>query len=231
MSELPHAVDGALSLQNSWRILRIVSELVQGYDTFTNKGPFISFFGSTRLPQDHKYCKLAQNITEKVIEQGFSVITGAGPGIMEMVNKTAYENKAISAGLIPDLPSEPTPNKYLDPQYSPRFKYFFVRKVMFVRYAQGFVFLPGGYGTLDELFEILTLVQTKRTLPVPIYLAGKDYWNGLVSWLRQTQLGERCIDERDLQLFTISDDPAEIADGLVKAYRGVIQLEEDIQLH
>ena len=230
MSELPHPIDAALSQQNSWRILRVVSELVQGFDTFTNAGPFISFFGSTRLDSDHKYYKLAQIVTKKIIQKGFSVITGAGPGIMEAVNKTAFEHNTISAGLIPDLPSEPSPNRYLHPQFSPRFKYFFVRKVMFVRYAQGFVFFPGGYGTLDELFEILTLVQTKRTLPVPIYLVGSEYWKGLVSWITNTQLSEKCISELDVQSFIVTDDPEEIAEGLLRGYRSTMQLEQDINV-
>lgn len=228
MTELPHPIDAGLSQQNSWRIFRIISEFVQGFDAFTNAGPFISFFGSSKLSPDHPYYKIAYTLAEKVVKKGFGIITGAGPGIMEAANKGAYDSNAVSAGLIPDLPSEPRPNPYINYQFSPRFRYFFVRKVMFVRYAQGFVFFPGGYGTLDELFEILTLAQTKRILPVPIYLVGEEYWEGLFQWLSSTALKEHCISKKDLERFTITDDLDEVAEGLLKRYKSAMQMEINV---
>jgi uncharacterized protein (TIGR00730 family) len=146
---------------------------------------------------------------------------------MESANKAAQDAKKISAGLIPDLPCEPEPNKYLDTKYSLRFRYFFVRKVMFVRYAQGFVFLPGGFGTLDELFEILTLVQTQRTVPVPVYLMGSEYWKGLIDWIRHTMIKEHCLCEKELQLFTLTDNPDEVANGLLENYQSRMKLQQD----
>jgi uncharacterized protein (TIGR00730 family) len=147
---------------------------------------------------------------------------------MEAANKAAQEAGRTSAGLIPDLPFEPTPNKFLDSRFSPRFRYFFVRKVMFVRYAQGFIFLPGGYGTLDELFEILTLVQTKRTLPVPIYLMGSEYWKGLVDWIRTTMITEKSLSKKESHLFTLCDDPDEVANGLLEGYHSRMTLQQEV---
>ena len=228
MSEFLYPPDSGLSQQNSWRLFRILSEFVNGFETFTGSGPFISIFGSARLKKNNPYYKLAYTVSKKVAHKGFSVITGSGPGLMEAANKAAQEAGRCSAGLIPDLPFEPTPNKYLDPQFCPRFRYFFVRKVMFVRYAQGFIFLPGGYGTLDELFEILTLVQTKRTLPVPIYLMGSEYWKGLIDWIRTTMIREQSISTKEIQLFTHTDDPDEVAEGLLEGYRSRMNLQQEM---
>ena len=227
MAEFPYPFDTVVAQQNSWRLFRIVSEFVNGFETFTGAGPFISIFGSAKLEEGHRYYKLAYDVSRKVAEKGFSIITGAGPGLMEAANKAAQDEGKISAGLIPDLPFEPMPNKYLDPKYSLRFRYFFVRKVMFVRYAQGFVFMPGGFGTLDELFEILTLVQTQRTLPVPIYLMGTEYWSGLVEWIKNTMMREHCLLEKDLNLFTLTDDPSEVANGLLEGYQKQMKLHQD----
>ena len=228
MSEFLYPCDSGLAQQNSWRLFRIMAEFVNGFETFTGAGPFISIFGSARLKKNNRYYKLAYEVSKRVAQKGFSVITGSGPGIMEAANKAAQKAGRSSAGLIPDLASEPEPNKYLDPQFSPRFRYFFVRKVMFVRYAQGFIFLPGGYGTLDELFEILTLVQTKRTLPVPIYLMGSDYWKGLVDWIRTTMINEQSLSKQDTHFFTLSDDPEEVATGLLEGYHSRMTIQQEV---
>ena len=228
MSEFIYPYDSGIAQQNAWRLFRIMSEFVNGFETFTGAGPFISIFGSARLKENNKYYKLAYEVSKKVAQKGFSVITGSGPGLMEAANKAAQKVGRASAGLIPDLPTEPTPNKFIDPHFSPRFRYFFVRKVMFVRYAQGFVFLPGGYGTLDELFEILTLVQTKRTLPVPIYLMGSEYWKGLIDWIRTTMINERSLSKKDARLFTLSDDPDEVANGLLEGYHSRMNIQQEV---
>ena len=228
MSEFPYPYDTGAAQQNAWRLFRIISEFVNGFETFTGEGPFISVFGSSRLKPGHKYYKLCYETIKKAAKNGFSVITGSGPGLMEGANKAAQESKKISAGLIPDLPFEPKPNDFLDPKFSVRFRYFFVRKVMFVRYAQGFVFFPGGFGTLDELFEILTLVQTQRTVPVPIYLMGSEYWEGLVEWIQHTVVKEGCLRKKELQLFTLTDDPDEVAKGLLEGYHARKKLEQDV---
>ena len=228
MSEFPYPYDPATAHQNAWRLFRIIGEFVNGFETFTGAGPFISMFGSARLKPNHKYYKLSFEASKQIANNGFSIITGSGPGLMEGANKAAQESKKISAGLIPDLPCEPRPNDFLDPKFSPRFRYFFVRKVMFVRYAQGFVFLPGGFGTLDELFEILTLVQTKRTVPVPVYLMGSEYWKGLIDWIRHTMIKDHCLKEEELRLLTVTDDPKEVADGLLEAYLARKKLQQDM---
>ena len=228
MSEFLYPCDSGMAQQNAWRLFRVMSEFVNGFETFTGTGPFISIFGSARLKETHRYYKLAYEVSKKVSLKGFSIITGSGPGLMEAANKAAQKAGRISAGLIPDLPFEPSPNKYIDAQFSPRFRYFFVRKVMFVRYAQGFIFLPGGYGTLDELFEILTLVQTKRTLPVPIYLMGSEYWKGLVEWIRTTMINERSVTKKEAHLFTVTDDPDEVADGLLEGYHSRMNIQQEV---
>jgi uncharacterized protein (TIGR00730 family) len=228
MSEFLYPTDSGLAQQNAWRLFRIMGEFVNGFETFTGAGPFISIFGSARLKKSNKYYKLAYEVSKQVALKGFSVITGAGPGLMEAANKAAQDVGRASAGLIPDLPNEPKPNDYLDPKFSPRFRYFFVRKVMFVRYAQGFVFLPGGYGTLDEFFEILTLVQTLRTLPVPIYLMGSEYWEGLTNWIMTTMLNEQSISKKETHLFTVCDDPEEVAKGLLEGYHSRQNLQQDV---
>ncbi len=214
--------------KDAWKLFRIISEFVDGFDTLADLGPSVSIFGSARLKRTSPYYKMAYEAAYKIAQRGFAITTGAGPSIMEAANKGAQKAKSASAGLIIDLPFESEPNKYIDPKLSLRFRYFFVRKVMFVRYAQGFVFLPGGLGTLDELFEVLTLVQTKKTHHVPIYLIGKTYWDGLTIWLKETALEYGCISNDDFNLFTITDDLDEVADGLLAAYRartGLTELE------
>ena len=204
---------------DSWRVFRIVSEFVDGFETMTALGPSVSIFGSARLPQESPYYQLGIDVALHVAKKGFAIITGGGPGIMEAANKGAQAAKGNSCGLVIDLPFESEPNPYIDPRFQLKFRYFFVRKVMFIRYAQGYVFLPGGFGTLDELFEALTLIQTKKIHPFPIYLMGKEYWVGLIEWLKETLLAQNCISSKDLELLTITDDPEEVANGIERHYQ------------
>ena len=211
---------------DSWRIFRILSEFVDGFETMTSLGPSVAIFGATNPnPTTLRYHELATEIAKKIVERGFGIITGGGPGIMEAANKGAQEAGGRSCGLCIKLPSEPAPNPYIDPTYELNFRYFFVRKVMFVRYAQAFVVLPGGFGTLDELFESLTLIQTKKIKPFPIYLVGSDYWKGFLHWLRDTVLAHKNINEADFRLIRVMDDPEEIAASIEKEYRREKSLE------
>lgn len=204
---------------DSWRVFRIVSEFVDGFETMTHLGPSVSIFGSARLPPSNPYYQLAIEVADQVAKKGFAIITGGGPGIMEAANKGAQDASGPSCGLAVDLPHEAEPNSFIDPKYRLQFRYFFVRKVMFIRYAQGFVFLPGGFGTLDELFEALTLIQTQKIHPFPIYLMGKEYWSGLIDWIRNVMLKEKCIHPNDLNLIQITDDPMEVANGIERHYQ------------
>lgn len=204
---------------DSWRVFRIVSEFVDGFESMTTIGPSVSIFGSARLPPESPYYKLGIDVAEQVARKGFAIITGGGPGIMEAANKGAQIANGKSCGLGVDLPFEADLNPFIDRKYRLNFRYFFVRKVMFIRYAQGYVFLPGGFGTMDELFEALTLIQTDKIHPFPIYLMGKEYWKGLIEWMRSTMLGERCVTENDLKLITMTDDPEEVANGIERHYQ------------
>jgi uncharacterized protein (TIGR00730 family) len=204
---------------DAWRVFRIISEFVDGFESMTNLGPSVSIFGSARLTPDSTYYKLAVEVAQRIAHKGFAVITGGGPGIMEAANKGAQEAKGHSCGLAIDLPFESEPNRYIDLKYRLTFRYFFVRKVMFIRYAQGYIFLPGGYGTLDELFEALTLIQTKKIKAFPIYLMGKAYWLEMLKWIEETMFAEGCIAKEDLTLFHITDDPEEVANGIERHYQ------------
>lgn len=204
---------------DSWRVFRILSEFVDGFETMTNIGPSVSIFGSARLDPASPYYVLAVEAAQAISKRGFAVITGGGPGIMEAANKGAQSVNGRSCGLSIDLPMESASNLFIDTKYNLSFRYFFVRKVMFIRYAQGYVFLPGGVGTLDELFEALTLIQTQKIRPFPIYLIGKNYWEGLISWLRETVLEQACISPEDLDLIHITDDPEEVANGIERHYQ------------
>lgn len=206
-------------LSDSWRVFRIVSEFVDGFETMISLGPSVAIFGSARLPAGSPYYTMATEVAQHVVKKGFAIITGAGPGIMEAANKGAQLANGASCGLGVDLPMEAASNMFIDPKYNLRFRYFFVRKVMFIRYAQGYVFLPGGFGTLDELFEALTLIQTNKIHPFPIYLMGKDYWAGLLTWIKETMLSYSCISPKDLDLIHITDDPAEVANGIERHYQ------------
>lgn len=204
---------------DAWRIFRILSEFVDGFETMTTIGPSVSFFGSARTSREHPYYHLGVETAKKIALKGFGIITGGGPGIMEAANKGAQEAKGRSCGISVNLPYEELKNPYVDHQYNLRFRYFFVRKVMFIRYAQAFVFLPGGMGTLDELFEALTLMQTKKIKPFPIFLMGTSYWEGLITWLRNGAFKEGFVLESDFERLKITDDPDYVADEIEKHFR------------
>jgi uncharacterized protein (TIGR00730 family) len=204
---------------DSWRVFRIISELVDGFETMTDVGPSVSIFGSARLQPSSPYYSLATETAQRIAEKGFAIITGGGPGIMEAANKGAQSAGGNSCGLGVDLPNEDELNDYIDRKYRLQFRYFFVRKVMFIRYAQGYVFLPGGVGTLDELFEALTLLQSGKIGEFPIYLMGESYWEGILQWLRDAPLSMGCIDESDLQRLNVTDNPIEVAEGIERHYQ------------
>ena len=208
-----------LFTHDAWRVFRIISEFVEGFENMTNIGPSVSIFGSARLPPESVYYKLAVDVAQQIARKGFAIITGGGPGIMEAANKGAQEGNGRSCGLAIDLPFESEPNRFIDPKYRLTFRYFFIRKVMFVRYAQGYVFLPGGFGTLDELFEALTLIQTQKIKPFPIYLMGKSYWDKMLDWIKETMIPHGCISEEDFKMFLITDDPEEVANGVERHYQ------------
>ena len=227
MSEFYHPEQAALS-QDAWKLFRIMSEFVGGFETLSVIGPCISIFGSSQMPRSSPYYDQSFKLAQKLVKKGFSIITGAGPSMMEAANKGAQEAKGNSCGLSIDLPFEVEPNQYIDPKLRLHFRYFFVRKVMFIRYAQGIVFFPGGFGTMDELFEAITLIQTKKTVPIPIYLVGTEYWKGLMNWLRDTVLANKCIEKENFQIFTLTDDIDEIAEGMEQAYRDRVKLQVDV---
>ena len=187
-----------------WRVLRIQSEFIEGFGALAELGPAISVFGSARTAPDHGYYEMAEELGAKLAQAGFAVVTGGGPGVMEAANKGASEAGGVSVGLGIELPFETGLNRYVDRGLN--FRYFFARKTMFVKYAQGFVVLPGGFGTFDELFEALTLVQTEKVTSFPIVLLGSAYWSGLVAWLEQTVLDEGKISAGDLRLFHVTDE-------------------------
>jgi len=206
MEEKQYLVD-ALSIEESWRIFRIMAEFVEGIEALSKLKKAVSIFGSARTHPDDPYYKKAEHLARKLVENGFSVITGGGPGIMEAANKGAAEAGGQSVGLNIRLPYEQKPNPYANIVIE--YKYFFVRKVMFVKYAVAYVILPGGFGTMDELFEALTLIQTRRIKPFPVIMIGTEYWKGLIDWLRGTMLQNNMIDACDLEFIHIVDDPDE----------------------
>lgn len=202
---------------DSWALFKIMAEFVRGYEAMAKIGPCVSVFGSARTSADAPEYEMAEEIGYQLTQLGFGVITGGGPGIMEAANKGAQRGKGKSVGLGISLPFETGLNKYVDTDYSINFDYFFARKVMFVKYAQGFIALPGGMGTLDELFESLTLVQTQKTGRFPIILVGKAYWSGLFEWIREHVLAAGYIHEDDFELYRLVETPEE-AVGHIKAF-------------
>lgn len=202
---------------DSWSVFKIMSEFVDGYERMAKLGPCVSMFGSARTQSEHRYYELAEEIAYGITKIGFGIITGGGPGIMEAANKGAKRGGGKSAGLGIELPFEAGNNEYIDRDLNHTFDYFFVRKVMLVKYAQGFVVLPGGFGTMDELFEAMTLIQTSKIGRFPIVLVGKDYWGGLIDWFKNTLLREGKINEEDLKLFRLVDT-AEEAVGHIKSF-------------
>jgi hypothetical protein len=200
---------------DSWSIFKIMGEFVEGYERMSAIGPCISIFGSARTIQDDKYYKLAEEISSEIVNRGYGVISGGGLGIMEAANKGANKKKGKSVGLCINLPFEDTNNKFIDKDKQLNFDYFFVRKVMFVKYAQGFVVMPGGFGTLDEFFEAVTLVQTYKAERFPIILVGSKFWKGLIDWIKNTLLTEhKNISKEDLDLFYVVDTKDEVIDVL-----------------
>lgn len=193
-------------VQDLWRMFRIMAEFTEGFEELASVGPAVSIFGSARTHPNHRYYKMAQQTACQVVKAGFSVITGGGGGIMEAANKGAAKAGGTSIGLNIELPMEQIPNDYQN--LSLHFRYFFVRKVMFLKYAHGFIVFPGGYGTMDELFEALVLIQTLKQIQFPVVLMCSDFWNGLIGWIKDTMLGEyEYISPEDLDVFTVTDDP------------------------
>ena len=208
-----------LTTKNSWMLFKIMGEFVEGFEKMGLHNPCISIFGSARTPNTHPNYKLATEIAQRIVGLGFGVITGGGPGIMEAANKGAQEGGGASVGLTIDLPFEQNHNNYIDTDRIINFDYFFVRKVMFVKYAQAFVVLPGGFGTLDELMEAITLIQTSKIKQIPIVLVGTPFWSGLIDWLKQTLLAQNnTISEGDLDLFSCVDTADEVIDLLKQYY-------------
>ena len=202
-----------------WSIFKIMGEFVDGYDKLFKIGPCVSIFGSARKkPGDHYY-DLAVETAREMTKKGFGIITGGGPGIMEAANKGAREQKAKSVGLGIDLPFEQGVNKFVDEDYTIMFHYFFARKVMFVKYAQGFIVMPGGFGTMDEFFEAMTLIQTNKITRFPVVLIGKDYWGGLIDWIKNKLVAEETISPEDVNLFHLTDDHNEAVDIICSFYQ------------
>lgn len=209
---------GSESNRSLWSIFKIMGEFVDGYETLLKVGPCISIFGSARVKPGSKYYELAVEAASAISENGFGIITGGGPGIMEAANKGAYSKNGKSVGLGIDLPKEQGVNRYVSPNYVINFRYFFVRKVMFVKYAQGFIVLPGGFGTLDELFETITLIQTEKIMKIPIVLIGTEYWQGLIDWIKDELVENGYIHEKDLDLFFLTDDVDEAVKHICDFY-------------
>ncbi|MBI4707457.1 MAG: TIGR00730 family Rossman fold protein [Candidatus Omnitrophica bacterium] len=204
--------------EDPWRIFRIMSEFVDGFEVLSDVGRAVSIFGSSRTPVNAKYYKLAEETAYLIAKAGYAVITGSGPGIMEAANKGARRAKGQSIGLNIQIPLEQKPNEYVDTLVD--FHYFFVRKVMFVKYAKAFVIMPGGYGTLDEFFEAINLIQTRRIPRFPVVLFGRDYWQKMLDWLKETVLEKNAnISKKDLDIFKVVDKPREVVDVINKFYK------------
>lgn len=209
-----------IKTNDSWAIFKIMGEFVNGYEKLSKIGPCVSIFGSARTKPDHRYYKLAECVANKIVEAGYGVITGGGPGIMEAGNKGAHLGGGTSVGLNIELPFEQHDNPYIDSDKNLDFDYFFVRKVMFVKYSQGFVVMPGGFGTLDELFEAITLIQTHKIGKFPIILVGTEFWEGLMDWIKKTLLdGFGNISEKDLDLIHLVDTEDEVITILDNFYK------------
>ena len=206
-------------IKDLWQVFRIMAEFVEGFETMSRLGPSVSIFGSARTTPGHVYYELARETAAALVRRGFGVITGGGPGIMEAANRGAREAGGSSVGLNIVVPHEQASNEFVDHDKLITFDYFFVRKVMFVKYAQGFIALPGGFGTLDELFEALTLIQTGKSTLFPVVLLGSDFWAGLEGWIREKVLVAGNIAERDMDLVHVCDEPEEAAAFVAAFYR------------
>jgi uncharacterized protein (TIGR00730 family) len=194
-----------IKTHDTWQIFKIMAEFVEGFDKLSKIGPCVSIFGSARTQPDHSFFLLAEEIAFKLTKEGYGIITGGGPGIMEAANKGAKSAGGKSVGLNIELPFEQSHNPYIDNDKLISFDYFFVRKLMFIKYAQGFIVMPGGFGTMDEFFEALTLIQTKKIGKFPIVLVGKKYWGGLMTWIQNVLIEEKMIDEKDMNYFFLAD--------------------------
>lgn len=201
-----------------WSVFKIMGEFVDGYDKLFKIGPCVSIFGSARTKPDDPYYQKAVETAHEMTKNGFGIITGGGPGIMEAANKGAHEQNAKSVGLGIDLPFEQGVNEYVDENYTIMFHYFFARKVMLVKYSQGFVVFPGGFGTLDEFFEAMTLIQTNKISRFPVVLMGTEYWSGLIDWIKNTMITEGTISPEDVNLFHLTDDPGKAVDIICSFY-------------
>ncbi|MBC6998410.1 TIGR00730 family Rossman fold protein [Cytophaga sp. FL35] len=209
-----------IKTNDSWAIFKIMGEFVNGFEKMGTIGPCVSIFGSARTKPGAKYYELSVSIAEKIAEAGYGIITGGGPGIMEAGNKGAHQAGGTSVGLNIDLPFEQHDNPFIDPDKSLDFDYFFVRKVMFVKYSQGFVVMPGGFGTLDELFEAITLIQTNKIEKFPIILVGTEFWSGLMDWVKNTMLEVKNISPHDLDLIKMVDTADEVVEIIDAFYKG-----------
>lgn len=208
-----------IKASDSWQIFKIMSEFVEGFEKMSRIGPCVSIFGSARTKPENKYYQLAEDIAFKLTQEGYGVITGGGPGIMEAANKGAKRGGGLSVGLNIELPFEQKPNDFIDRDKSIDFHYFFVRKTIFLKYSQGFIGMPGGMGTMDELFEALTLVQTNKIAQFPVVLVGKAYWEGMIKWMKESMLeAEHNISPNDLDLFKIVDTADEAVKHIVDFY-------------
>jgi len=220
IEKFQHKTWNEIKTNDTWAIFKIMAEFVNGYEKLSKIGPCVSIFGSARTKPDQKYYKLAERIAYELTQNGYGVITGGGPGIMEAGNKGAHRGKGASVGLNIELPFEQHDNPYIDHDKNVQFDYFFVRKVMFVKYAQGFVVMPGGFGTLDELFEAMTLIQTKKIGRFPIILVGRDFWSGIFDWVKEVLIQKyENASEEDMKLIRIVDTEQEVIDLLNSFYK------------
>ncbi|NOX65602.1 MAG: TIGR00730 family Rossman fold protein [Chlorobi bacterium] len=208
------------SQEDLWRVFRIMAEFVEGFETMSKIKPSIAIFGSARTRPSNKYYKMSVRVAKELSKKGFGIITGGGPGIMEAANRGAHEANGSSTGVNIELPHEQYANKYIDSDKLLNFRYFFVRKVMFFKYAQGYIIMPGGFGTIDEFFEVLTLIQTGKTERVPIVVMGKEYWQPLMDWLKKYMLNFNFIEDFDMELFKVTDDPKEAAQIIFDFHKG-----------
>lgn len=208
-----------IKINDSWALFKIMSEFVYGYERMAEIGPCVSVFGSARMKPDNPYYELAVKVANKIVDQGYGIISGGGPGIMEAANKGARQGGGTSVGLNIELPFEQHDNPYIDKDKNLEFDYFFVRKVMFVKYSQGFVVMPGGFGTMDEFFEALTLIQTFKIDKFPIILVGKDYWTGLIDWIKDVMCEKfNTVNKSDLDLISLVDHEDEVVEILDNFY-------------
>ncbi|MGH8766956.1 MAG: TIGR00730 family Rossman fold protein [Burkholderiales bacterium] len=212
----PEFVEKAWSARESWRVFGIMAEFVEATERLANVRPAVSVFGSARVPADHPYYRLTEEIARQLSDAGFSVISGGGPGVMEAANKGAFFGRSLSVGLNIQLPHEQISNQYQD--VSQTFRHFFARKVMFVKFASAYVVVPGGFGTMDELMEAMTLVQTQKIRRIPIILVQESYWRGLVDWMKDRMVSERMIDAADMDLIKLIDEPRQVVEAIFNHY-------------